>query len=94
LCSLHFNTPKSTATHPVLSYDAANRPYRAYEETLLRFLLNVDEVGSAGSERVKKERKALVAEIESEMGRLDGLKMEEWKKQEQGQDVGNLEQEQ
>lgn len=78
---LIFNAEKSTASAPVLAYTPVNRPLQAYEEALTRLLTQLDEISSQGSDKVKKERKALATDVQKELDRLDGIKVVEWARQ-------------
>lgn len=77
--SLDFDIPKSRESgQPTLAYTSNNRPLQAYEESLLRLLTDLDDIPSGGYTKVKKERKALARDIQSELDRVDSYKVQMW----------------
>ena len=63
-----------------LSYSAANRPIREYEEGLHRLLEKLDSVESAGITEIRDARRGAVKNIEAMLGQLDSKVELEWKK--------------
>jgi hypothetical protein len=59
-----------------LTYSAANTPVHAHQDALERLLVRLDAVQSDGSETVRAGRKAIVLDVEAELGRLDAAKIE------------------
>jgi chaperonin cofactor prefoldin len=73
--------PHSTASNPVLAFSPINAPVLAYDDNLVRFLTQLDEVQSDGQLSVRNRRRELVKEVEGELGELDRLKREEFVRQ-------------
>lgn len=64
-----------------LSYNSVNAPIHVYEEGLMKLLSKLDSIESKGDSIVRKQRKQLAKEIESELSRLDRDKEEAWEAQ-------------
>lgn len=83
--SLVFNLEKSNSTNtPVLAFVKENRPLQAYEESLVRLLVELDGISLGGSRVLKAQRKETVLRVEAELKRLDEIKLAEWAKVKEG----------
>lgn len=91
---LNFNPKSSTPEQPKLEYNPNNAPFHAYDEALTKFLIELDGIDSCGQDEIRSRRKALVLEVEKELERLDGVKKEEYKKQQGGGQRAESEKEQ
>lgn len=75
--SLSFQ-PTATATSPKLDFSASNRPVLAFEEALVKLMIQLDSVESEGDVKVREERKKLVNRVDAELAKVDQLKREAW----------------
>lgn len=58
-----------------------NKPLQMYEEALLKLQIKLDGIVSGGEHKIKMFRKEVVKEVESELERLDRVKIEAWNAQ-------------
>ena len=56
-----------------LAYNQQTQPFHEYYNWLEKLLLKLDNVASLGNQEIKRERKQIVLEIQSELDRLDKL---------------------
>ncbi|KEP49495.1 BAG domain protein [Rhizoctonia solani 123E] len=63
-----------------LAYTPNNAPLHGYEHALTGLLTQLDAVESYGDDGVRRARKEAVKAIEKELGRLDGMKAEVWRR--------------
>lgn len=75
------SSSSSSSNVPQLAFNSLNRPIKEYEETLLKFLTELDEIESHNSDHVKKNRKNLAVALQGELDRVDELKSKIWEKQ-------------
>lgn len=76
-------TSNSTPDLPSkLAYNtSSNRELQVYEDRLLKLQLQLDAIVSAGEKKIKEFRKQIVKEVETELERLDRLKIDAWNAQ-------------
>ncbi|KAH9815517.1 hypothetical protein DFH28DRAFT_1126264 [Melampsora americana] len=76
-------TPDSALDSPSkLAFNSSvNKPLQMYEEILLKLQIELDGIVSGGEHKIKMFRKKVVQEVESELERLDRLKIEAWNAQ-------------